>query len=74
MSRALQRNPTSWKAARLFAEFNRHKLGNTTEALRLYELAAGNAPARGEERALIYREWGLRGPPQARQRVDAYAR
>jgi tetratricopeptide (TPR) repeat protein len=66
---ALQRNPSSWKAARLFAEFYRHKQPKLTEALRLYELAAGNAPSRGEERALIYREWGMilrdSGDPEA---------
>jgi tetratricopeptide (TPR) repeat protein len=43
---ALSRNPTSRKAARQYAEFNRHKMNNTTEALRLYELAAGNGPVR----------------------------
>jgi tetratricopeptide (TPR) repeat protein len=44
-------------------------LHNITEALRLYELAAGNAPRRGQERALIYREWAMilkdSGDPQA---------
>lgn len=56
---ALQRNPRSWRAARLFAEFQRHKLRNTSEALRLYEQAAANCPSRGDDRALIFREWGL---------------
>lgn len=56
---AVTRNPKSWKAARLFAEFYRHKLGNRAEALRLYERAAANAPRRGQDRALIYREWGM---------------
>jgi hypothetical protein len=69
---ALTRNPTSWRAARLLAEFNRHKLQNVTEALRLYELAAGNAPARGHDRALIFREWGMilrdSGDPEATDR------
>jgi hypothetical protein len=66
---ALQRNPTSWRAARQFAEFHRHKLHKISEALRLYELAAGNAPSRGPERALVFREWGMilrdSGDPQA---------
>lgn len=56
---ALQRNPGSWKAARLFAEFHRHCLNNTGEALRYYEQAASHAPRRGPERALIFREWGM---------------
>jgi tetratricopeptide (TPR) repeat protein len=56
---ALQRNPASWKAARVAAEFYRHKMNDTTQALRLYEKAAGNAPRRGPDRALIFREWGM---------------
>ena len=56
---ALKRNPTSWKAARQYAEFNRHQLDDTSKALRLYEQAAANAPRRGPDRALIYREWGI---------------
>jgi tetratricopeptide (TPR) repeat protein len=56
---ALQRNPTSWRAAKSLAEHFRHTENNRTEALRLYELAAGNAPRRGEEKALIFREWGM---------------
>lgn len=66
---ALQRSPGSWRAARLAAEFYRHKMEDLTEALRLYEKAAGNAPRRGPDRALIYREWGMllrdSGDPQA---------
>lgn len=56
---ALQRNPSSWRAARLLAELHRHKLNNRAIALRLYERAAGNAPRRGSEKALIFREWGM---------------
>jgi tetratricopeptide (TPR) repeat protein len=56
---ALSRNPASWKAARLYAELHRHKLNNQAAAIRLYERAAGNAPRRGSERALIFREWGM---------------
>ncbi len=66
---ALHRNPSSWRAARASAEFYRHKMQNTTEALRLYEKAAGNAPRRGPDRALIFREWGMllrdSGDPEA---------
>ena len=58
-SQALQRNPTSWKAAKITAEFYRHKLQNLNEALRLYEQAAAHAPRRGPERARIFREWGI---------------
>jgi Tfp pilus assembly protein PilF len=56
---ALARNPRSWKAARLSAEFYRHQRGNTADALRLYEQAAANAPSQGSQRALIFREWGM---------------
>jgi tetratricopeptide (TPR) repeat protein len=56
---ALQRNASSWKAARAAAEFYRHKMHDLTAALRLYEKAAGNAPRRGFDRALIFREWGI---------------
>jgi tetratricopeptide (TPR) repeat protein len=66
---ALRRNPRSFRGAREYAEFQRHTLGNDAEALRLYEQAAANAPARGTERALIFREWGMllrrSGDPQA---------
>jgi tetratricopeptide (TPR) repeat protein len=56
---ALDRNPLSWRAARLYAEFERHVTKNTTHALELDEQAASNAPVRGNGRALIYREWGM---------------
>jgi tetratricopeptide (TPR) repeat protein len=56
---ALARNPISWKAARILAEFQRHQRNNTAESLQLYEQAAANAPSRGKDRALIYREWGM---------------
>jgi tetratricopeptide (TPR) repeat protein len=57
--KALARNPRSWNAARRYAEFARHTLGNRAQALRLYEQAAANAPARGPDRARIFREWGM---------------
>ncbi len=56
---AISRNPTSWKAARKYAEFERHVNRNMTNALALYERAAANAPRRGQDRALIFREWGM---------------
>ncbi|MFC1654174.1 RNA-binding domain-containing protein [Myxococcota bacterium] len=56
---ALQRNPRSWRAARQYAEYQRHEHQNITEALRLYEQAAANAPSQGRDRALIFREWGM---------------
>jgi len=56
---ALKRNPKSWKAARLYGELLRHSLNNTTQALTMYERAAANAPMRGPDRALIFREWGM---------------
>ena len=58
-SQAIARNPASWRAARLYAEFERHVNRNITRALELYEQAAFNSPARGSDRALIYREWGM---------------
>ncbi|MGH2594424.1 MAG: RNA-binding domain-containing protein [Actinomycetota bacterium] len=56
---ALRRNPNSWQAARWFGEFARHVLGNRAQALQLYEQAAASAPARGPDRARIFREWGM---------------
>jgi len=56
---ALSRAPTSWLAAWDFAEFKRHKLHDRTGALHLYERAAANAPRRGPDRALIFREYGF---------------
>jgi tetratricopeptide (TPR) repeat protein len=70
---ALARNPRSWKAARLFGEFHRHKRNNIGKALQLYDQAAGNAPSRGSDRALIYRERGMllrgSGLPDATRRA-----
>lgn len=74
-SQALQRNPRSWKVARAFAEFHRHDRGDKSEALRLYEQAAANAPRRGADRALIFREWGMllrdSGRPDATEQAVA---
>lgn len=56
---ALTRNPRSWKVARALGEFNRHTKQHRHEALRFYEQAAAHAPRRGQERALIFREWGI---------------
>lgn len=71
---ALARNPRSWRAARAAGEFFRHQRRNHVEALALYEIAGANAPKRGAERALIFREWGLllrdSGQPQAMARAE----
>jgi tetratricopeptide (TPR) repeat protein len=56
---ALARSPTSWRAARQFAEFERHVNRNEVRALQLYEQAANYAPSRGSDRAVIFREWGM---------------
>lgn len=56
---ALARNPKNYRAAQLLAELHRHKLHNTTDALRLYEQAASCAPSTGKARAKIFREWGM---------------
>ncbi len=56
---ALSRNPKNFKAAHLLAELHRHKLRNTSDALRLYEQAASCAPSTGSTRARIFREWGM---------------
>lgn len=74
---ALARNPRSWQAARAYGEFVRHKNRNIGKALRLYEQAAGNAPARGAERALIFREWGMLlrdsgGPDATKQAIEKF--
>lgn len=56
---ALTRNPASWRAARLRAEFERKVNKNLERALQFYEQAAHHAPSRGSDRALIFREWGM---------------
>jgi tetratricopeptide (TPR) repeat protein len=56
---ALSRVPTSWRAAHAYAEFKRHKLHDRTGALEMYERAAANAPRRGSDRAIIFREYGF---------------
>ena len=71
---ATSRNPRSWRGSRLAAEFYRHKVQDKMEALRLYSVAAANAPKQGPERALIFREWGLllrdSGQPDATKRAE----
>lgn len=56
---ALRRVPLSWRAARLYGEFKRHKRSDKTGALRMYSRAAANAPSRGPDRALIFREYAM---------------
>lgn len=70
---ALKRNPTSWEVARSFAEFYRHRLRRLSDALRLYERAAGNAPARGQARSRIFREWGILLRDSGEPRSTEYA-
>lgn len=73
-TQALSRNPRSWRAARASAEFQRHKRRNYIEALSLYATAGANAPKRGPERAVIFREWGIllreSGKPDAFRRAE----
>jgi tetratricopeptide (TPR) repeat protein len=57
--RALNRNPRSWRSAKAYAEFQRHVRENTARCLQLYEQAAANAPSKGRDRALIFRERGM---------------
>lgn len=70
---ALQRNSKSWRAAKLLAELRRHRRQNITDALRLYDQAAANAPRAGIDRALIFRERGIllaqAGTPDATERA-----
>jgi tetratricopeptide (TPR) repeat protein len=56
---ALARVPTSWRGAQAYADFMRHRLHDRTRALRMYERAAANAPRRGSDRAVIFREYGF---------------
>lgn len=71
---ALARNPRSWRAARAAAEFYRHRRRNHLEALRLYDAAGANAPKQGNERGIIFREWGIllreSGQPDAVARAE----
>lgn len=57
--KALSQNPSSWRALKVYGKFLIKKLGNWTEGLRRYEQAASFSPARGIERAMIFREWGV---------------
>ena len=56
---AIQQTPRGWRAPRHLAEFYRHRRPSTTNALHYYEMAAANAPSRGRDRGLIFREWAL---------------
>jgi tetratricopeptide (TPR) repeat protein len=71
---ALRRNPRSWRAAHAYAEFERHRNNNNLEALTLYSIAGANAPRQGNERAIIFREWGLllrdSGQPDATAKAE----
>ncbi len=56
---AMQQCPRSWRAARNFGEYYRHKRPSASNALHFYEIAAANAPSRGRERGVIFREWAM---------------
>jgi hypothetical protein len=70
---ALARVPRSWRAARAMAEFLRHHKNDRPGALRLYRQAMANAPIRGADRALMFREYGIllkdSGEPDATQKA-----
>lgn len=55
---AIDRNPNSWRAHREYAELLRDQK-QIGAALDHYALAAANAPSKGEDRAVIFREWGM---------------
>lgn len=59
LKQALERSPRSWRAARRMAEFLRHKRNDAVGALSYYARASVDAPARGSDRALIFREYGI---------------
>jgi hypothetical protein len=48
----------NWRAAHRIAEIYRHQDRNILEALRWYERCAVFAPKNGDDRGLIFREWG----------------
>jgi len=58
LMQAVQRNPSSWRAARELGDFYKHDK-KTTFALDYYAKAAQLAPKRGKDRALIFREYGI---------------
>ncbi len=75
-NQAIDRNPRSWRAHREYAELLRDnkRIG---AALEQYSNAAAYAPSRGEDRARIFREWGmlLRGsgrPEAVREAIDKF--
>ncbi|HVV82379.1 MAG TPA: RNA-binding domain-containing protein [Kofleriaceae bacterium] len=55
---AIGRNAKSWRAHRELAELLRDRK-NIPDALSHYERAAEFCPAKGADRALVYREWGM---------------
>lgn len=75
-SQAIDRNPRSWRAHREYGELLRDQ-GRIGAALEHYEQAATNSPSRGEDRARIFREWGMlirkSGMPDAlRQAIEKF--
>lgn len=68
---AIRRNPKSWRALWKAAELYRHVRENFTRALSLYAQCTSCLPARGRERGMILREYGIlirrSGAPDALQ-------
>jgi tetratricopeptide (TPR) repeat protein len=71
-TKAINRNPRSWRAHREYAELLRDR-DQMSDALEHYEQAGANAPKAGAERALVFREWAalLRrsGQPDAHEQA-----
>lgn len=55
---AIGRNPRSWRAHRELAELFRDRRA-IADAMTHYERAADLCPAKGPDRALVFREWGM---------------
>jgi tetratricopeptide (TPR) repeat protein len=55
---AIDRNPRSWRAHCEYGELLRD-VGRIGDALEEYGRAAAFAPARGNDRARVFREWGM---------------
>lgn len=55
---AIQRSPKSWRAPKELGDFYKSEK-KTGRAIEYYAKAAANAPKRGKDRALIFREYGI---------------
>lgn len=58
LNQAIARNPRQWRAHRELGEVFRTR-GSLGDAIEEYEKAVANAPSRGNDRALIFREYGM---------------